>query len=86
MEWETNQREEIAAGIWKYYQEKIDIAPENALVLIEQELHDQYNRSGNDWTGRGVVINTLIASTISTLESVRVACLEKIEEKKSHPE
>jgi len=82
MDWETNQREEIAAGIWKFYHDKIETDPKSAIVMIEQELHDQYIRLGNDWTGRGVVVNTLIDATISALEAVRVTCLEKIEHDK----
>lgn len=80
MDWETNQREEIAAGIWKFYNDKIKIDAKGSLVLIEQELHDQYIRLGNDWIGRGVVMDTLIAATISALETVRATCLDIIEQ------
>ena len=81
MNWEANQQEEIAAGIWRYYQGKIETDPKSAIVLIEQELNDQHVRLGNDWTGRGVVVNTLIAAPISALEAVRVDCLEKMDAK-----
>lgn len=82
MEWQEMRREEVIGGIKKYYCEKIAKEPQKALMLIDQELHSEFVRLGNDWTGRGVVMDTIINATIEGLEIVRSYCLEELQSEK----
>lgn len=83
MDWQQEKKNEASEGIWAYYLPKIHENPMAVLSDIEQELHFQCVRYGNNWTGRGVVMDTIIAATIHALEEVRLACIEKIEESSS---
>jgi hypothetical protein len=49
---------------------------------VEQELQSQWVRLGNDWRGRGVVMDTITTATIEALEIVRVDCIEEIKKTK----
>ncbi len=71
--------DETLSSILRYYEEKIAADPEGTLVLVNQELESQNIRFGNNWTGRGVVMDAVIAATISALEIVRSACENSIE-------
>jgi len=79
-DWKEDKREEVIDGILKYFEGKKNDDPVTALKEIEQELDSQFFRLGNDWTGRGVVMDTVICATIEALEIVRSNCLERIEE------
>ncbi len=70
--------DETLANIVGYYEDKIVTDPKATLVLVNQELESQNVRYGNDWTGRGVVMDAVIAATISALEIVRSACENKL--------
>lgn len=67
------------AGIEHHYRDKVERDPQATLVEVEQELASQWVRLGNDWTGRGVVMDTVIGATIEGLEIVRAACRAKLE-------
>jgi hypothetical protein len=45
---------------------------------IDGELTNLYIRFDQDWTGRGVVGDTVQMATIAALERVRAKCLEQI--------
>ena len=78
MDWTLEKEEEIAAGIWAYYQPRLDVDPKKTLRDVEQELYFQDVRYGNNWTGRGVVMDLQISVTIHTLEAVRAACITRM--------
>lgn len=78
MSWQNDKRDTMIEGIIRYYNHEIERSPQNALQMIEQELHSQSVRLGNDWTGRGVVMDTVISATIEGLEIVRARCLERL--------
>lgn len=79
-DWKEEKKEEIIDGILSYFEGKKDDDPITTLKVVDQELDSQFFRLGNDWTGRGVVMDTVINATIEALEIVRSACLEKIEQ------
>ena len=54
--------------------------PRAVLDDVEGQLASLYIRYGNDWTGRGVVGDTLQDATIAALEAVRAECLEQLTE------
>ena len=78
MSWKKKTYEETLGNIVRYYENKVAEAPESTLILVQQELQSQWVRLGNDWTGRGVVMDTIITATISALEIVRASCLENM--------
>lgn len=78
-DWKEVKRDEVIDGILRYFERKKDDDPVTTLKEIEQELDSQFFRLGNDWTGRGVVMDTVINATIEALEIVRSNCLERIE-------
>ena len=57
-----------------YYEDKIATDPEGTLILVKQELESQNIRYGNNWTGRGALLDNVIEATISALEIVRSEC------------
>ena len=71
--------DETLANIVGYYQDKIVTDPAGTLALVNQELESENIRYGNNWTGRGVVMDAVIAATISGLEIVRSACESNLE-------
>jgi len=74
-EWQKTKREEIIGGICDHYSPQILRDPEKALSAIEQEINSQEIYQGNNWTGRGVVGDTVINATIAGLEIARSDCL-----------
>lgn len=78
MEWQEPKRNEVLKSIYLYYCNKVKDNPERTLELVEQELESQRIRLGNDWTGRGVVMDTVISATIEALEIVRAECQMEI--------
>jgi hypothetical protein len=82
MSWKEAKYEEVLGTISNYYRDKVKEDPAGMLVLIQQELQSQCVRLGNDWTGRGVVMDTVLTATISALEIARAACLENLKNKK----
>ena len=78
MDWKQEVDEETFAGVWKFYKDRITSNPSKTLAQVEQELQSQWVRLGNDWTGRGIVMDTVITTTINALEVTRAACLEEL--------
>jgi hypothetical protein len=78
MSWKEKTYQETLDNIVRYYESKVRTDTTGTLVLVNQELQSQWVRLGNDWTGRGVVMDTIITATISALEIVQADCLEKI--------
>lgn len=78
MSWKEKTYQETLDNIVRYYESKVRTDTAGTLILVNQELQSQWVRLGNDWTGRGVVMDTIITATISALEIVRTDCLEKI--------
>ena len=72
--------DETLASIVSYYKDKVADDPRGTLVLVNQELESQNVRYGNDWTGREVIMDTVITATISALEFVRSDCENNIKE------
>lgn len=66
--------DETLSNIVGYYEDKVIADPEGVLILVNQELESQNVRYGNNWIGRGVVMDAVIAATISALEIVRSTC------------
>ncbi len=81
--WREEKREEIINGILGYFQHRQDSDPAATLQEVEQELDSQFFRLGNDWTGRGVVMDTVITATIEALEIVRSNLLVEMEQNNS---
>ena len=80
--------DETLANIVDYFEDKVAADPARTLIQVDQELESQNIRYGNDWTGRGVVMDAVITATISALEIVRSNCLSKLEnntEKQQEP-
>lgn len=71
--------DETLSNIVGYYEDIVAADPAGTLVLVNQELESQNVRYGNDWTGRGVVMDAVIAATISALEIVRSTCENNME-------
>ncbi len=86
MSWKEAKYEEVLGTISNYYRDKVKEDPAGMLVLIQQELQSQCVRLGNDWTGRGVVMDTVLTATISALEIARAACLENLKNNKMSKE
>lgn len=78
-DWKEGKREQVIDGIITYFEKRIENDPSLTLLEIEQELDSQYFRLGNDWTGRGIVMDTVITATIEALEIVRCSFLERFE-------
>jgi len=78
--------DETLANIVGYYEDKIVIDPAGTLILVNQELESQNVRYGNDWTGRGVVMDAVIAATIAALEIVRSDCENNLEKNTTEKE
>jgi|GEM_PF-774514 len=83
-DWKEGKRKEVIDGILSYFEKRKEDDPEMTLKQIDQELDSQFFRLGNDWTGRGIVMDTVINATIEALEIVRSHCLERLEEKQSN--
>jgi len=83
-EWQKTKREEIIGGICNHYSPQILRDPEKALFAIEQEINSQEIYQGNNWTGRGVVGDTVINATIAGLEIVRSDCLAILKDAATH--
>lgn len=79
MSWQEKTYEDTLGNIVRYYEGKVTADPAGTLNLVTQELQSQWVRLGNDWTGRGVVMDTIITATISALEIVRASCLKNME-------
>ena len=79
MSWKETKYEESFEGVVRYYEAKVRADAKATLAVVEQELESQWVRYGNDWTGRGVVMDTVITATIEGLETVRAACMEQLE-------
>lgn len=77
-QWQGQRRQEVINGIHAYYQQKIAQDPQAALQQIEEELISQATCQGNDWIGRGIVMETVLAASVEGLEMVRSLCLQKI--------
>ncbi|MBC8318299.1 MAG: hypothetical protein H8E41_10370 [Desulfobulbaceae bacterium] len=76
--WQERKSQEIIDGTIAYFRDKVASDPKGTMTLVEQELQSQLVFLGNDWLGRGIVMDTVITATINALEIVRVDCLEKI--------
>lgn len=70
---------------WREAKRK-NIDPAGTLQNVEQELDSQFLRLGNDWTGRGVVMDAVIAETIEAVEIVRSDLLTAMKQGNSKPE
>ena len=79
-DWKERERKHIIEGIIAYYEQRRDIDPTMTLLGIDQELDSQFLRLGNDWTGRGIVMDTVITATIDALQIVRCSILAKCPE------
>lgn len=71
--------DETLNSIVRYFESRANQDPYETLSLVNQELDSQNVRYGNDWTGRGVVMDAVITATIAALEIVRTRCLKDIE-------
>lgn len=71
---------EIVANISDFFKERILNNPQAVLAQVEGELTALYVSYGNDWTGRGVVADTIQEATIAALEGVRAECLQLLKE------
>ena len=79
MPWRKKTYEDTLGNIVHYFEDKTAADPAGTLIVVTQELESQWVRLGNDWTGRGVVMDTIITATISALEIVRATCLKNME-------
>ena len=83
--WQDKKSREIIDSIVSYYRQQVNYDPAGTITLVEQELVSQRIRQGNDWTGRGIVMDTVIDATLSALEIVHQACLEKLSDQGQTP-
>jgi proteasome assembly chaperone (PAC2) family protein len=79
MEFLYQRQDEIVSGIQAFFAEQVEQNTAATKRQVEQELESLYVRFGNDWTGRGIVGDTIQMATIAGLEAVRAACLERLE-------
>ncbi len=78
MSWKQKKYEETLNTLVSFWEEKVIADPEGTLILVNQELSSQDVRFGNDWTGRGALMDTVISATISSLEITRASCLNRL--------
>ncbi len=80
MDYLEQRESEIVTNIYSYFKERICDNPQAVLAQVEGELAALYVNYGNDWTGRGVVADTVQEATIAGLEGVRAECMQLLEE------
>ncbi len=78
MEFLQQRRDEIVIGIHAFFAAQVRENPAATKQQVEHELESLYVRFGNDWTGRGIVGDTIQMATIAGLEAVRAECLEQL--------
>lgn len=83
MDYLATREAEIVGNIMDYFRERILNNPQAVLAQVDGELAALYVNYGNDWTGRGVVADTVQEATIAALEGVRAECLQLLEEKRT---
>ncbi len=75
MSWQDDKYREIHDRVQEYFSALMANDPQATLQLLEQELQDIYLRYGNNWTGRGIVGDTVMTATIDAMEAARAECL-----------
>jgi RNA binding exosome subunit len=78
MGWQQQKYQETLEGLAEFFEDQIEEDPKRVMEKIDGELTNLYIRFDQDWTGRGVVGDTVQMATIAALERVRAKCLEQI--------
>ncbi|PLX97683.1 MAG: hypothetical protein C0620_00140 [Desulfuromonas sp.] len=78
MGWQQKKYQETLEGLAEFFEDQIEEDPKMVMEKIDGELRNLYIRLDQDWTGRGVVGDTVQMATIAALERVRAKCLEQI--------
>lgn len=78
MNWIEEKYHNVHENIRDYFHILALQDPASTLKQIEEELECHYFRYGNNWTGRGIVGDTILTATIDALEHVRATCLERL--------
>lgn len=76
MTWIEEKYRHVHENIHHYFHDQALRNPASTLRQIEEELECHYFRYGNNWTGRGIVGDTVLTATIDALEQVRATCLD----------
>lgn len=76
--WQPEKYEDTLEGVAGYFEDRLKEDPKGVLQEIEGELKSLYIRLDQDWTGRGIVADTVLAATVAALERVRAKCLESL--------
>jgi len=75
------KQDEIVTNLVGYFRDRLKTdSPRPLLEQVEKELQAMYIRYGNDWTGRGIVGDTILEANIAALEAARAECLACIGE------
>lgn len=80
MSWQEEKYREVHERVRDYYCLLAKDDPGATLQLLEQELDDLYLRYGNNWTGRGIVGDTVMTASIDAMELARAECLALIQQ------
>ncbi len=80
MKFLENKQDEIIENTLSFFKTKINDNPQATLRQVEGELKSLYIRFDNAWTGRSIVGDTTQMATISGLEGVRAACIERLQQ------
>lgn len=83
MTWIEEKYHNIHENIRNYFHVLALRDPASTLKQIEDELECHYFRYGNNWTGRGIVGDTILTATIDALEHARAICLERLKTKQN---
>lgn len=81
MSWIEEKYRTVHENIRDYFHGMALADPASTLRQIEADLDCHYFRYGNNWTGRGIVGDTILTATIEALENVRADCLEGLKAK-----
>lgn len=77
MKWQEEKYREVFDRVQEYYCTLAESDPFDTLRLLEQELDDLYLRYGNNFSGRGIVGDTVMTATIDAMELARAECLSR---------
>jgi hypothetical protein len=83
MTWIEEKYRTVHENIRDYFHGMALTDPALTLQQVEDDLDCHYFRYGNNWTGRGIVGDTIITATIEALENVRADCLELLKAKQT---
>lgn len=70
---------DVVTDTFSSFAGQIEADPHTTLQHVEGMLKSLYVRYGNDWTGRGLIGDSMQEASIAGLEAIRAECLARIE-------